>query len=107
MFQPTTMTISHLQSKKSLLILAFLVLLSSAGFGQKILRVGVVGLNHDHVHNIMRQFKKGQAIIVGIAESDQQLIARYKKSYQLPDSLFYNNLTELLAHVRPDAGLGY
>ncbi|WP_431214178.1 hypothetical protein ACQ86N_04760 [Puia sp. P3] len=41
--------------------------------------MGVAGLTHDHVHNVMRQFKKGQVIIAGIAESDQQLIARYKK----------------------------
>ena len=71
------------------------------------LKVGVAGLNHDHVHNIMHQFKQGQAIIVGIAESNQQLIDRFKKRYQLPDSLFYPTVTKMLQHTRPDAVLAY
>ena len=75
---------------RSLAILAILTL-SLAGYGQNVLRVGVVGLTHDHVHNIMHQYKKGEVIIAGIAESDPQLIQRYKKSYQLPDSLFFNS----------------
>jgi predicted dehydrogenase len=75
--------------------------------GQKILRVGVAGLTHDHVHNIMHQFRNGQVIIAGIAESDPQLIARYKRSYQLPDSLFYKDLPSLIAHTHPDAVLAY
>ncbi len=87
--------------------LAFLSLLSATTFGQKILRVGVAGLTHDHVHNIMHQFKNGEVIIAGIAESDPQLIARYKKSYQLPDSLFYKDLPSLIDHTHPDAVLAY
>jgi predicted dehydrogenase len=77
------------------------------GYGQKVLRVGVAGLTHDHVHNIMHQYKKGEVIIAGIAEADPQLVQRYKKSYQLPDSLFYNSLPELLQHTHPDAVLAY
>src|SRR6201986_596258 len=76
-------------------------------YGQKILRVGVAGLTHDHVHNVMHQFKNGQVIIAGIAESDPQLIARYKKTYQLPDSLFYPDLSTLIDHTHPDAVLAY
>ncbi|HEV3412556.1 MAG TPA: Gfo/Idh/MocA family oxidoreductase [Puia sp.] len=81
--------------------------LGNTVYGQKILRVGVAGLTHDHVHNIMHQFKTGQVIIAGIAESDPQLIARYKKNYQLPDSLFYNSLSDLINHTHPDAVLAY
>jgi predicted dehydrogenase len=92
---------------KSLPALLITLLLTTAGYGQKILRVGVAGLTHDHVHNIMHQFKSGEVIITGIAESDPQLIARYKKSYQLPDSLFYPSLAELIEHTHPDAVLAY
>jgi predicted dehydrogenase len=98
--------------KKILLYVANLMLIFTLCFtktsnGQKILRVGVAGLTHDHVHNIMHQFRRGEVIITGIAESDPQLIARYKKSYQLPDSLFYNDLPTLIAHTHPDAVLAY
>jgi predicted dehydrogenase len=55
----------------------------------------------------MHQFKTGQVIIAGIAESDPQLIARYKKTYQLPDTLFYSSLSDLIDHTHPDAVLAY
>ncbi|WP_440134321.1 Gfo/Idh/MocA family protein [Chitinophaga sancti] len=74
---------------------------------QQLLNVGVAGLNHDHVHLLMHQFKEGKVRIAGIAESDTALVARYKRSYHLPDSLFYPNLDALLARVHPDAVLGY
>jgi predicted dehydrogenase len=74
---------------------------------QKILHVGVAGLTHDHVHGILNQFKKGEVIITGIAEGDDQLVAQYKKNYQLPDSLFFKTLELLLAHTIPDVVLAY
>jgi predicted dehydrogenase len=105
------MRISHLFTNQPLSCKFFATMLLMASItaanGQKILRVGVAGLTHDHVHNIMHQFKSGQVIIAGIAESDPQLIARYKRSYQLPDSLFYNDLPSLIAHTHPDAVLAY
>jgi len=85
----------------------FLLLTTFASPAQKILRVGVAGLTHDHVHNIMNQFKRGEVVIAGIAESDPQLIQRYKQRYQLPDSLFYPSLSALLEHIHPDAVLAY
>src|ERR1700760_2641620 len=100
------MTIKHLS--RLVFFSAFLLFAAAnRSAGQKILRVGVAGLTHDHVHNIMHQFQRGEVIIAGIAESDPQLIARYKKSYQLPDSLFYNDLPSLIAHTHPDAVLAY
>ena len=71
------------------------------------LKVGVAGLNHDHVNGLMHQYKNNEVIIVGIAEADQQLVTRYKQQFQLPDSLFYNDVTSMLQHVHPDAVLAY
>src|SRR4029077_5430087 len=42
-----------------------------------------------------------------IAEADQQLVMKYKKNFQLPDSIFYTSLSSMLAHVKPDAVLAY
>ena len=68
------------------IVLAAVYLLICTGYAYaQPLTVGVVGLNHDHVHNIMHQFRKDEVIIAGIAEADEQLVNRYKKSYQLPD----------------------
>ena len=46
-------------------------------------------------------------MIVGIAEKDDQLVQRYKKTYQLPDSMFYRDLESLLKHIQPEAVLAY
>ena len=73
----------------------------------QLLKVGVAGLNHDHAYGLMNQYKKGEVIILGIAEPDQQLADRYKKRYQLPDSLFYTTVTEMLQHIKPEAVLAY
>jgi predicted dehydrogenase len=86
------------------------ILLSCAGFAfpqQTALRVGVAGLQHDHVYGLMENYKKGKLIILGIAESDPGLVQRYKKKYQLPDSLFYTSVSSMLDHIKPDVVLAY
>ena len=71
------------------------------------LKVGVVGLHHDHAYGLMQQYKKGEVMIIGIAEPDAPLADRYKKRYQLPDSIFYKTTADMLAHIHPDAVLAY
>lgn len=71
------------------------------------LRVIVAGLNHDHVHNILHAYKDGRIIIIGIAEPNKQLWKKYGDMYQLPDSLFSDNLESLVKSRKPDAVLGY
>ena len=56
--------------------LFFLLITTTVANAQKVLHVGVAGLTHDHVHNIMNQFKRGEVVIAGIAESDAQLVQR-------------------------------
>jgi predicted dehydrogenase len=92
---------------KRIPLIACFFLLFVIAHAQKPLRVGVAGLTHDHVHNLMNQYKRGEVLIAGIAEADTQLVARYKKRYQLPDSIFYTSLTALLAHTTPDVMLAY
>jgi predicted dehydrogenase len=74
---------------------------------QQVLKVGVAGLNHDHVLGLMNQYKKGEVIIAGIAEPDRQLIEKYKLRFGLPDSLFYKSVKDMLKHIKPDAVLAY
>jgi predicted dehydrogenase len=88
------------------LLTGILVMTALSLSGQP-LKVGVAGLSHDHAHSIMHQFKNGEVIILGIAEADTKLVERYKKNYQLPDSLFYKSLTDMLKRIKPDAVLAY
>src|SRR6266851_4807777 len=102
------MNISVIHRNQIRKILFFVLLISATSLqAQKVLHVAVAGLAHDHVHGIMNQYKKGEVIIAGIAETDEQLVQRYKKTYQLPDSLFYKNLESLLAHIKPEVVLAY
>ncbi|GAO43148.1 Gfo/Idh/MocA family protein [Flavihumibacter petaseus] len=89
------------------LLTATLANLPAAAQKQALLRVGVAGLSHDHAHQVMSQFKKSLVEIVGIVERDHLLVERYKKTYDLPDSLFYNDLTTLIMNKKPDAVLAY
>jgi predicted dehydrogenase len=92
--------------KRLLLLISILVMLCSYGKGQ-VLKVGVVGLNHDHAYGLMNQHKNGEVTIVGIVESDKALIERYKTRYQLPDALFFKTTSDMLARIKPDAVLAY
>lgn len=73
----------------------------------QVLKVGVAGLTHDHAHGLMRQYKEGKVVILGIAEPDQKLADRYIKQYQLPASIFYPSLPAMLDKIKPDAVLAY
>ena len=74
---------------------------------QKILRVCVAGMNHDHIHGILSRYKDGTVDIVGIAEPNKELWVKYGKMYHIPDSLFFTDLKSMLLLKKPDAVLGY
>lgn len=78
----------------------------SAGAQQK-LNVAIAGLNHDHVYLIMSSYQKAEVNIIGIAESNPELITKFKTRYKIPDSVFYNNLPDLLKKKKPDVVLAY
>lgn len=93
--------------KMFVMILFLFIGLSSNVFAQQKLRVVVAGLNHDHIHNVLQQFKKGEVIVVGIVEPNKQLHEKFGKLYHIPDSLFFDDLKNLLVLKKPDAVLGY
>ena len=94
-------------SYKSTFALAGILLLNALHVFAQPLKVGVAGLNHDHAYGLMNQYKNGEVIILGIAEPDKELVNVYKQKYQLPDSVFYTNINDMLAHIKPDAVLAY
>jgi len=91
---------------KNVLLTGILIFVSLNGFAQ-LLKVDVAGLNHDHAYGLMQQYKNGEVIILGIAEPNKELADKYKQNYHLPDSIFYSNISDMLAHTKPDAVLAY
>ena len=67
------------------------------------LRVGIVGLTHTHVQGILGRAKRGDIVIVGIAEPNRVLARRYMQQYGLSMDLVYNSLEEMLAKTKLEA----
>jgi predicted dehydrogenase len=74
---------------------------------QKSLRLGVAGLNHDHVYGILSRYRDGKADVVGIAEPNKALWVKFGKMFNIPDSLFFTDLKTMVLEKHPDAVLGY
>ena len=90
---------------KSLLsfMLIGLLQISFWSAAQQPLRLGVVGLTHDHVHQILRRASQKDVKIVGIAEPNQELALRYLKRYQLSEKLWYPTTEAMIAATQPEA----
>ncbi|WP_234733174.1 Gfo/Idh/MocA family protein [Tellurirhabdus bombi] len=70
---------------------------------KKPVRVGIVGLVHSHVHWILGRVKQNDIEIVGIAEPNRQLAERFLKQHNLPMSLVYPTIEEMLDKTKPEA----
>ncbi len=91
-------------------IFSFLVLTVFGSFAQsstKPFRIGVAGLTHGHVGWILNRDKDDDIEIVGIAEPDKELATRYLKQYNLPMTLWYPSLDEMLNKTKPEAVTGF
>ncbi len=72
------------------------------------LRVAIVGLVHGHVEGFLGQLPQHHDVeLVGIAEADPALAAKYEKKYALPANLFYKDTASLIAARHPQAVLVY
>ncbi|HEX3893165.1 MAG TPA: Gfo/Idh/MocA family oxidoreductase [Terracidiphilus sp.] len=72
------------------------------------LRVAIVGLVHDHVAGFLAQLPQHQDVeLVGIAEPDPALQAKYKQKYNLADGLFFKDVAKMIEQRRPQALLVY
>jgi predicted dehydrogenase len=67
-------------------------------------RFAIVGLSHDHAGGFIPHIAEHpEAQLAGIVETNQALVARYAKRYQLNTNLFCNSLKELLARTNVQA----
>lgn len=71
-------------------------------------RVGIVGLVHGHVGGFFEHSLHLPEIqVVGIAEPDQTLVARYAHKFSIDRALFFSNLEDMLVKAHPQAVLVY
>ena len=72
------------------------------------LRVAIVGLVHGHVEGFLSALPQHRDVeLVGIADPDPALAAKYEKKYALPASLFFTGTEEMIQARHPEAVLVY
>jgi predicted dehydrogenase len=72
------------------------------------LRVAIVGLEHGHVEGFLAQLPHHTDVqLVGIADADPSLIAKYEKKYSLPETLFFKSMANMIDTRHPQAVLVY
>jgi scyllo-inositol 2-dehydrogenase (NADP+) len=67
------------------------------------LRVGIDGLSHDHISQVLNSNKRGDIEIVGIAEPNRDIAQKYLKRFNLPETLWFASLEEMIAKTKPEA----
>ncbi len=91
-------------------LILMVALQTSTGWSQKVnttpkpLRIGVVGMTHGHVHEVLRRGKKGGDIeIVGFVEPNRDLVQRLVKQYGYSPRLIYSTLEAMITATKSEA----
>jgi glucose-fructose oxidoreductase len=72
------------------------------------IRVVIIGLVHGHAQGLLSNLPNNSNVqLVGIAEPDTQLAARYEQHFHLDHKLFYTDAEKMLVEQHPDAALVY
>jgi predicted dehydrogenase len=77
---------------------------TSAASDNEPLRIGIVGLVHGHVHGFLRDAMAREDIeVVGVVETDRDLLKTYGDRYEVPEALRYGSLGEMIEAASPEA----
>ncbi|NIJ51378.1 Gfo/Idh/MocA family protein [Dyadobacter arcticus] len=87
---------------KAFLLLIF-SLLTIQAMAQKPVRIAVAGLTHGHVGWVFNRSDKKDTELVGIYETNPELVNRFVEKYKLDRKLFFTDLNKMLDEVKPEA----
>ena len=91
-------------SLKFLFTFSLITLLSSNLFAQeKPIKIGIIGLTHSHVHQILGREDHGDIEIIGIVEPNKDLAQRYSMQYKYSMDIVFNTINEMVLANKPDA----
>jgi predicted dehydrogenase len=80
------------------------VLMAKAQDAKPPVRIALAGLAHDHALGFIPRFAgRTDVQLVGIAETNQDLIARYSQRFHLPAEIFYPSLEAIFAQTNVQA----
>lgn len=91
------------------LFIMVLSAIATLSFAQndKPLRLGVAGLSHGHLWEVLSRLDRGDFEIVGIAEKNTSLWNNEKLQAKVSENLFFENLEEMLDKTKPEAVIVY
>lgn len=85
------------------LLLCLLAFLSIQSMAQAPVKVAVAGLSHGHVGWIFNRSDKKDIELVGIYETNQDLVNQFMTKYKLDKKLFFTDLNKMLDEAKPEA----
>jgi glucose-fructose oxidoreductase len=102
-------------TSRFILVVAAALLLAPLADGQSTpsqngapLRVAIAGLVHGHVSGFLQaNLHRSDIELVGIAEPDRALAAKYAAQYHIDNALLFTSLEEMLEKTHPQAVLAY
>ncbi len=72
------------------------------------LRVAIVGLEHGHVEGFLHALPShGNVQLVGVADADAALLAKYSQEFDLPKTILYKSEANMIERTHPQAVLVY
>jgi predicted dehydrogenase len=88
-------------------LIAALTLMPQLAFAEPV-KVAIVGLEHGHVEGFLRSLPRHSDVqLVGIADADAGLLAKYRKEFNLPETLLFKSMANMIEVRRPQAVLVY
>lgn len=88
--------------KKTFLILMLSLFAILSSTAQPV-KMAIAGLSHGHVDWVFNGMAKEDVVLVGIYETNGELVDRYARRYGLDPALFFADLGEMLAQAQPEA----
>ncbi len=73
----------------------------------KPLRLGVAGVTHGHLHEVIIRLDRGDFEVVGVSEADPRYLKDNPLRGKLDDSVFFADLEEMLDKTKPEAVVAY
>ena len=90
-----------------LMVLASVLPTSAINQAQKPIRLAVAGMSHGHISFILGRTDKKDFEVVGIWESDKELVKVRAEQFQLQPELIYSDLTKMLDEIKPEAVVAF
>ncbi|MCD8079350.1 MAG: Gfo/Idh/MocA family oxidoreductase [Bacteroides sp.] len=90
-----------------LIIMCYSLLAPETLSAEEPLRLGVAGVSHDHIYEVVQRIGRGDFILVGVAEKNDTLRKNNPLTGLVDNSLFFADLAEMIDQTRPEAVIVY